>query len=79
MNATTGQCEASHPFTEPPPPHSPQASGICFLWHAGWQAQQLPGPWFRADAILAPNVTDMEAAAALKGMHRICSAGTKVG
>jgi hypothetical protein len=27
------------------------ASSICFNWHAGWDAQQLPGPWFRADSV----------------------------
>ena len=29
-----------------------KAQGECYDWHAGWLAQQYPGPWFRADAVL---------------------------
>ena len=46
------------------------ASGICFNWHPGWDAQALPGPWFRADAVLESG--------SLAGYHRICSNGSKV-
>ena len=46
------------------------ASGICFNWHPAWDAQALPGPWFRADAVLESG--------SLAGYHRICSNGSKV-
>ena len=46
------------------------ASGICWDWHAGWGAQQLPGPWFRTDAVLRSG--------SLSGYHKLCSNGSLV-
>ena len=46
------------------------ASGICWDWHAGWGAQQLPGAWFRTDAVLASG--------SLSGYHKLCSNGSLV-
>ena len=46
------------------------ASGICWDWHAGWGAQQIPGAWFRADAVLRGG--------SLSGYHKLCSNGSLV-
>lgn len=50
-----------------------KAQGECYDWHAGWLAQEYPGPWFRADAVLGDTTGK-----ALAGYHKICSNGSLV-
>ena len=47
------------------------ASGACYYWHAGWDAQQLPGEWLRVDDYLSQP-------GGLAGHHRLCSNGSTV-
>ena len=51
-----------------------KAEGECYDWHAGWLAQEYPGPWFRADAVLADATGK-----GLAGYHKLCSNGSLVG
>ena len=50
-----------------------KAQGECYDWHAGWLAQEYPGPWFRADSVLAD-----ASGKGLAGYHKICSNGSLV-
>lgn len=48
------------------------ASGACYYWHSGWDAQQLPGRWLRVDDYLSKPISS------LVGYHRLCSNGSTV-
>jgi hypothetical protein len=50
-----------------------KAQGECYDWHAGWLAQEYPGPWFRVDTVLDDNTGH-----SLAGYHKLCSNGSLV-